>query len=337
MSKIRSLAVGMVFAIFAGCSFGGGDQARVVAYFADVGDLVERSTVQVRDVEVGTVDNIELVLRDGRMIAKVTMTVPARYEIPADDIGAIVRQTSLLGEQFVELLPVTGGSGGPIVGRTDVTIPLERTDRRVDVETVLADLSGLLGGGSLEDLNRFTHAQALILEGRGERFGQTLDELERFTEVLADRKLDISQALDSLADASQTLAGNTATIDSFLDSLEGANALLAEEGDELARLFSGLRRFGEVSAGFVDRHQDSIRRQFEALEPILGELSENSDELRVDIAQLRTFFALFTRSVGGGPGGDGQGDYIQAEAVLCEVLSRCHTKGERGDVPGEGR
>jgi hypothetical protein len=40
--------------------------------------------------------------------------------------------------------------------------------------------------------------------------------------------------------------------------------------------------------------------------------------------------------MGGGPGGTGKGDYIQAEAVLCEALSACNTKGEKGDVPGEG-
>ena len=38
----------------------------------------------------------------------------------------------------------------------------------------------------------------------------------------------------------------------------------------------------------------------------------------------------------GGPGGTGKGDYIQADAVLCEVLSRCNTSGEKGNVPGQG-
>ena len=56
----------------------------------------------------------------------------------------------------------------------------------------------------------------------------------------------------------------------------------------------------------------------------------------MDIAQLRTFLELFPKSVGGGPGDTGKGDYIQAEAVLCEVLDDCHTSGEKGDVPGEG-
>lgn len=333
--SLIALAV-LIPMLLSSCSSGSTDDKMVVAYFHDVGDLVEKGTVQVLDVEVGVVESIELVLVGGEMLAKVTMSVPSERQIPADGLRAVVRQTSLLGEQFVELLPEEGATG-PIVGETEVTIDADMTTRRVDVETVLADLSGLLGGGSLEDLNRFTHAQALILEGRGERFGQTLGELERFTRTLATRKLDIGQAIESLADASTTLAADTATIDSFLDSLESANALLADEGDDLARLFRSLRRFGTVSASFLSRHESAIDRQFRALAPVLGILSETSDELRVDIAQLRTFFDLFTKSIGGGPADKGHGDYIQAEAILCEALINCNTKGERGDVPGEGR
>ena len=188
----------------------------------------------------------------------------------------------------------------------------------------------------LEDLNRFTNAQAMILEDRGKRFGQTLDELARFTGTVADRRLDVGRAIDSLAGASRTLATNQATLDQFLDSLEDANALLADQGDELGDLFRGLSRFGTVNARFLARHEDSINRGFKALEPVLEGLAGTEDELRSDIEKLRLFLELFPRSMGGGPGDRGRGDYIQADAVVCEVLGDCNTRGEKGDVPREG-
>lgn len=306
----------------------------VVAYFSDVGDLVEKGAVQVADVEVGSVQEIDLVTEDGRMLARVTMSVDEDERIPAGELGAVVRQTSLLGEQFVELVP--GSEGAPFVGSGQVTIPVERTERIVDVETFLGDLSAFVGGGGLEDLNSFTHAQALILEERGARLGRTIEELEQFTSVLAGRRFDIEAAIDSLASAGSTLAANRDTLGSFLDSLEDANALLAEQGGSLRRLFTSLRRFGTVNARFLVRHEDAIDRQFRALRPILEGLAGAQGELRVDIAQLRTFFELFPKSLGGGPGGNGKGDYVQVEAVLCEALAACNTKGEKGDVPGEG-
>jgi phospholipid/cholesterol/gamma-HCH transport system substrate-binding protein len=322
--------------IGASCSLarGAADDHQLVAYFTDVGDLVTRANVQVNDVEIGTVTNIDLVLQDGDMLARVTMEVDSERRIPGEGLHALIRQTSLLGEQFVELLPAA--TGGPYVGQRDFTIPVARTDRRVDVETFLADLSALIGNGGLEDLNRFTHAQAMILEARGEQFGRTIEELEKFTSVLAGRSADVEAAIDSLASTSTTLASNRQTLDDFIDSLEGANEVLADQGDELGALFRGLDRFGAVNARFLARHETAIRRQFKALRPVLDGLAGADDELRSDLVKLRTFFELFPLSLGTGPGGTGAGDYIQVEAVLCEVLEACHTKGEKGDVPGQG-
>ncbi|MGH2786630.1 MAG: MCE family protein [Actinomycetota bacterium] len=331
------LALAVAILALAGGScfpFGAGDEHRLVAYFEDVGDLVARATVQVNDVEIGTVTDIDLVVEDDDMLARVTMDVDSERRIPGENLRAVIRQTSLLGEQFVELIPE--GDGGPVVGERDFTIPVARTDRRVDVETFLADLSALIGNGGLEDLNRFTHAQAIILENRGERFGRTLEELEKFTSVLAGRSADVEAAIDSLASTSTTLAANRQTIDEFLDSLEDANEILADQGDELGALFRGLDRFGAVNARFLGRHESAIRRQFRALRPVLDGLAGADEELRADITKLRTFLELFPRSLGGGPGDAGAGDYIQVEAIFCEVLEACHTKGERGDVPGQG-
>jgi phospholipid/cholesterol/gamma-HCH transport system substrate-binding protein len=313
---------------------GAGSDHQLVAYFTDVGDLVTRATVQVNDVEIGTVTDIDLVLQDGDMLARVTMDVDADKRIPGAGLRALIRQTSLLGEQFVELIPT--GTSGPYLGQRDFTVPVARTDRRVDVETFLADLSALIGNGGLEDLNRFTHAQAMILEARGERFGQTIEELAKFTSVLAGRSNDLEAAIDSLASTSTTLASNRQTIDDFIDSLEDANEILADQGDELGALFRGLSRFGAVNARFLARHESAINRQFEALRPVLNGLAGADGELRSDIEKLRTFFELFPRSFGTGPGSAGAGDYIQVEAVVCEVLEACHTKGEKGDVPGQG-
>ena len=334
MTRLRILAA-VVVALAGGvaCSPGSNGEP-VVAYFLDSGDLVPGATVQVSDVEVGEVTDIELVLQDGQMLARVTMDVPAEERISATGVSALIRQTSLLGEQFVELR--SSGSGAPYVGAAPVSIPVSRTDKRVDVETVLEDVSGFIGEGGLEDLNRFTHAQALILENRGDKFGQVIDELERFTRVLAQRRLDVGAAIDSLADASSTLASNRQTLDDFLDSLEDANALLADEGDRFGELFVALQRFGRVNARFLARHERNIDRNFRNLRPIFRAIASADNELRTDISQLRTFLELFPKSHGGGPGGNAAGDYIQADAVLCEHLANCHVTGAKGDVPGQG-
>jgi ABC-type transporter Mla subunit MlaD len=162
-----------------------------------------------------------------------------------------------------------------------------------------------------------------------------LTNLLTFTGVLADRRVDVGRAIDSLAGASRTLATNRAILDQYLDSLDEANSLLADQGNA-GNLFRGLSRFGTVNARFLARHENAINRGFKALEPVLRGLAGSEGELRSDIDKLRVFLELFPRSMGGGPGDTGKGDYIQADAVVCEVLGRCNTKGEKGDVAGEG-
>ncbi|MDQ3877451.1 MAG: MlaD family protein, partial [Actinomycetota bacterium] len=217
MRLIRVLSLTVVAAIAASaCGLSSsGSRPTLVAYFTDVGELVSKSSVQLNDVKIGSVGDIQLITSDGRMLAKVTMTLSPSARVPSVGLRAVVRQTSLLGEQFVELVPTSAGP--PYVSATPTTIPVSRTDRRVDVETFLSDLSGFVGGGGLEDLNRFTHAQALILQDRGERFGETIHQLRRFTSVLANRRFDITSAIDHLNDASSTIVANKNTLDAFLD------------------------------------------------------------------------------------------------------------------------
>ena len=80
----------------------GGNGYQVTAQFADVMDLVPQSAVKVDDVTVGKVERITV---DG-WTARVTVRVKDSVTLPAN-ATAELRQTSLLGEKYVELAPPT--------------------------------------------------------------------------------------------------------------------------------------------------------------------------------------------------------------------------------------
>src|SRR5215831_18804926 len=85
-----------------GCSLPGRKTGplTLTATFKDVGDLVENHAVQVADVRVGSVTKIELT---SDFKAKVTMSLD-RVNLPGDAVAEL-RQTSLLGEKFIQLRP----------------------------------------------------------------------------------------------------------------------------------------------------------------------------------------------------------------------------------------
>src|SRR5690606_35165171 len=123
----------------------GDDPMSVTVEFVDVLDLVPQSSVKVNDVSVGKVTDVRL---DGTT-AEVDVEIRGDVELPANAVAEI-RQTSLLGEKFVQLGPPSEPSTQPL---TDgAVIPLERSGRNPEVEEVLGALSLLLNGGGVAQL-----------------------------------------------------------------------------------------------------------------------------------------------------------------------------------------
>src|SRR6478672_3962983 len=116
----------------------GEDPMTVKVEFADVLDLVPQSTVKVNDVSVGKVTAIDL---EGYQ-ALVTMEVRRDVDLPGNAIAEL-RQTSLLGEKFVELSAPAEGAIPARLG-DGATIPIARAGRNPEVEEVLGALSLLL-------------------------------------------------------------------------------------------------------------------------------------------------------------------------------------------------
>ena len=118
----------------------------VTAQFTNVVDLVPNNSVRVNDVPSASSATVSLA-PDG-WTAQVTVEVNGAVVLPAN-ATARLRQTSLLGEKFVELMP---SPTDPPQGRlaAGAVIPADRTDVGAQVEEVLGALSLLLNGGGVE-------------------------------------------------------------------------------------------------------------------------------------------------------------------------------------------
>jgi phospholipid/cholesterol/gamma-HCH transport system substrate-binding protein len=104
-------------------------------------DLVPRAAVKVNDVAVGRVESIGLGGDDG-WTAQAVLAVNGDVELPADAV-ANVRQSSLLGEKFVELA-VPDAARRPFERLSDgAVIPVERTNRHTEVEEAFGAMSML--------------------------------------------------------------------------------------------------------------------------------------------------------------------------------------------------
>ena len=212
------------------------DPMTVTVHFADVLDLVPRSTVKVNDVTVGQVTDVSL---DGYS-AVVELEMRNDVELP-DNALAEIRQTSLLGEKFVSLkAPEQGASSNPLESGDE--IPLERSGRNPEVEEVLGALSLLLNGGGVAQLKTITQELNQALEGREGTARSVLRQVRDFMTQLDDNKADIVDAIEKLNRLALGIRKEQPTIDAALEELPSAL-------DSIDRPARGPRRHAALARG----------------------------------------------------------------------------------------
>jgi phospholipid/cholesterol/gamma-HCH transport system substrate-binding protein len=250
----------------------GEDPMTVKVEFADVLDLVPQSTVKVNDVSVGKVTAIDL---EGYQ-ALVTLAVRRDVELP-DNAVAELRQTSLLGEKFVELSAPEEGASSNALGDGD-TIPIERAGRNPEVEEVLGALSLLLNGGGVAQLKTITQELNKALEGREESARSVLRNLRTFTGQLDENKADIVAAIESLNRLALAAEKQLPTIDKALEELPSALDSIDRQRDDLVEMLAALNDLSDVAVDVIARSKGATITSLERLNPVLTQLAASGDD-----------------------------------------------------------
>ncbi len=250
----------------------GEDPMTIKVEFADVLDLVPQSTVKVNDVSVGKVTAIDL---EGYQ-ALVTLEVRKDVELPGNAIAEL-RQTSLLGEKFVELsAPDQGAIADPL--SDGATIPIERAGRNPEVEEVLGALSLLLNGGGVAQLKTITQELNHALEGREDSARSVLEQLQLFTGQLDENKQDIVDAIESLNRLALAAQKQLPTIDKALEELPSALDSINRQRDDLVEMLTALDQLSSVAVDVIAKSKDATITSLERLDPVLTQLAASGDD-----------------------------------------------------------
>jgi phospholipid/cholesterol/gamma-HCH transport system substrate-binding protein len=297
----RFLALIAVALLLAGCGTGGfsglyntplpggaalGDHPyRITAQFADVLDLVPQASVKVNDVAIGRVDRIDLA-PDTRS-AIVAMTVNGDVKLPANAY-ADLRQSSLLGEKFIELRDPTGQQATGTL--TDgAVIPLIRTNRNAEVEEVLGALSLLLNGGGVNQLQDITRELNKTLTGNEAEIRSLLSRVDQLATELDGQKGEIIRAIDGLNRLSSTLVGQTANLSNALDNLAPGLQVVTQQRDQLVGMLQSLDTLSGVAVDTVNKSKNQLIDNLRTLSPTLSKLAEAGQNLPTALKILPTY------------------------------------------------
>jgi phospholipid/cholesterol/gamma-HCH transport system substrate-binding protein len=293
----------------------GADPYHVTAEFSDVLDLVPQSLVKVNDVSVGTVRDITL--DPGTWRAVVTLELPRSVVLPANAV-ARVRNTSLLGEKFVDLAVPTAEPPRGRLADGD-RIPVQRTGRATEVEEVLGALSLLLSGGGVDQIRTIATELNAALAGREPQIRALLSDLNRLVSGLDARRGEINRALDGLNRLAATLAAQRGQIATALDGLPPGLAVLADQRAQLTGMLVALDRLSVVATDTVNRGRDDVLADLQLLRPTLQQLSTAGADLPGALQIIATY-PFTDAAVRDGIKGDFANLYVRADLNLATVL-----------------
>jgi phospholipid/cholesterol/gamma-HCH transport system substrate-binding protein len=305
MSWRKALGLIAVLGLTAGCSGiasvydlplpGGADLGahpyRVTVQFADLLDLVPQAAVKVDDVPVGRVESIRLGGSDG-WTAEAVLAVNGDVVLPADAM-ANLRQSSLLGEKFVELAAPKEPSHERLAD--GALIPLDHTNRHAEVEEVFGALSLLLNGGGIGQLQTINQELSKVLTGNEPEIRAFLSDVDTLVSDLDVHRGEITDALDGLNQLASTLANRDKQIAGALTDLTPGLRSLTEQRTALVTMLQSLDSLSTVAVDTINRGREDLVADLQALAPILRQLANAGQDLPRALEILPTF--PFTDSV----------------------------------------
>ncbi|TLG14869.1 MCE family protein [Nocardia cyriacigeorgica] len=249
----------------------------ITAYFDRSVGIYEGSDVRILGVPVGSVDSVEPL---GDQV-KIVMRVDRSYDIPADARAAQITP-SIVSDRFIQLTPVY--RGGPKMGRT-ATIPRERTATPVEVDQLyrsITELSEALGpDGANADgaLDALVQTTAQNLAGNGAAIADGITELSAAARTLSDSRGDIFDTVKNLQAFITMLARNDQQVRQFNTQLADLSSFLAGERQNLGNALELLSiALGDV-ARFIDANRQLIQGNADSLITLTQTLADRRDAI----------------------------------------------------------
>ncbi len=240
------VALGLIVALAVGLFRGSFTKTVPVTVISDRAGLVMNpdARVKLNGAQVGTVQRVDS-LPDGKAAIRLAIDPAAMDLIPAN-VGVDITSSTVFGAKYVSLVPPADPSAVSLQpGQT-----LDADHVTVEINTIFEQLVAVLSKIEPAKLNETLGALASAVNGRGEKFGQTLSDLDAMLATInpsldnlsqdiavaphvltayADAAPDLTKIADSAARISDTIVDKQQDLDALLVSTIG----LAEIGNDV--------------------------------------------------------------------------------------------------------
>lgn len=219
--------------------------------------------VRMHGVLVGQVRSVT---QDGEdAVIKLGLEPEAARSIP-ENVSVEIRPTTLFGQKYVSLVDPTEPSPRPL--RDGSVIPASRVTTNAELQQVLATLFPLLRSIRPGDLNTTLYALATALEGRGEKLGETVEQLDSYLAAMNQELPTLREDLSLLAEVSDTYALAAPDLVNLLENATTTARTVADKEKELGGFFTSMTKLSRVSTRVLEENGQGIIREAELARPL---------------------------------------------------------------------
>ncbi|BBY52370.1 virulence factor [Mycolicibacterium arabiense] len=291
-SVVRPLAgLGMVIAIVAivvfsiGMFRGGFGTTVPVTVVSERAGLVmnPEAKVKMRGVQVGQVERIEN-RPDGTAVLHLAMDPKQLQYIPAN-VDVNLASTTVFGAKSVELVAPADPSSTPLAKGQQ----LDAQHVTVETNTLFQQLTSVLKSIDPVQLNETLAAISGALNGRGEKFGQTVTDFNAFFKSINPSLGNIARDLEVAPVALNAYADAAPDLVNILDSTTKVGDTLVDQEDNLDRFLVSAIGLADTGNDVVGTNRQPLTDVLRMLVPTTEKLSQYSDNLRCGIQALNVF------------------------------------------------
>ncbi|MGW4117173.1 MCE family protein [Nocardia sp. NPDC004711] len=292
----------------------------ITAYFPSTNGLYAGDEIRVLGVKVGRIDSID----PGKDRVTVKMTVDRGVDVPSD-AKAVIISPSLVSARFIQLAPAY--TGGAKMG-DGASIPVERTAVPVEWDDIKAELTklstalGPIGEDKQGSFGRAINTAADNLgNGNAQAFRDTLKELSSTLSTLSDGRTDLFGTIQNLQKFVDVLSKSNDQIVQFGGRLASVSSVLANVSTDLGSGLDNLdSAIGDVKR-FLDERGGALTESVQKLADATQILADKKPELERIMhsapTALANFYQLYKPAQGTITGALGAPNFANPTAFLC--------------------
>ncbi|MFD3478679.1 MCE family protein [Streptomyces sp. NPDC058695] len=282
---------------------------QVVVETGNVGNEMHLGAeVKLRGVVLGEVRGIDATA-DG---ARLTLALePGALDHVPDDVRAQMLPTTLFGERYVALVPPSSPSTRMLPA--GAVIPQDRSANAIELQQVLDHVLPMLTAVQPQKLSATLSAVSQALQGRGDRIGDTLVQLDAHLRRFNPNLPTLNEDLKQLVKVSHVYADAAPGIIDALTDFTTTSGTIAEKESELAGTYGATTRTAEDLDAFLRANQQNIIRLSATSRPTLQLLAEYAPSFPCTLRTLADFVPRMDKVLGKGT--DQHGIHVDVTTV----------------------